>query len=57
MFFSCKYDDIKVYDTNIIQHTIRVKEGKNPFKKKLRRLNPLLLPLIEKKIKKLLMQR
>jgi hypothetical protein len=51
--FSWTYDDLKVYDTNIIQHTILVKEGQNPFKKKLERLNPLLLPLIEKEIKKL----
>jgi hypothetical protein len=51
--FSWTCDDLKVYDTNIIQHNILVKEGENPFKKKIRRLNPLLLPLIEKEIKKI----
>lgn len=44
---------MKVYDTNIIQHTIPVKEEQNPFRHKLRRINPLLLPLIEKEVKRL----
>lgn len=51
--FSWIYDDLKVYDTSIIQDIIPIKEGERPFKKKLRRLNPLLLPLIEKGINKL----
>lgn len=42
-FFSWSYDDLKVYDTGIIQHTIPVKENEKPFKKKLRRINLLLL--------------
>ena len=37
----------------MIQHTIPVKENEKPFKQKLRRVNPLLFPLIEKEIKKL----
>ena len=44
---------MKVYDTNIIQHVIPIKEDQKPFKQKLRRINPLLLPLIEKQVKKL----
>jgi len=51
--FAWSYDDLKVYDTNILQHTILVKEDEKPFRKKLRRINPLLLPLIEKEVKKL----
>ena len=51
--FSWIYDDLKVYDTDIIQDNIPVKEGQKPFRKKLRILNPLLLPLKEKDIKKL----
>jgi len=51
--FSWSYEDLKVYDTNIIQHTILVKEEEKPFRQKLRRINPLLLPLIEKEVKKL----
>lgn len=42
---------MKVYDTSIIQHANLVKECEKPFKQKIRRLNPLLLPLIEKEIK------
>lgn len=51
--FSWSYDDLKVYNTNIIQHTIPVKEDQKPFKQKLRWINPMLLPLIEKEVKKL----
>ena len=51
--FSLSYDDLKVYDTNVIRHTIPLKENEKPFKQKLRRVNPFLLPLIDKEIKKL----
>jgi hypothetical protein len=51
--FAWSYEDLKVYDTSIIQHTISIKEDQNPFKQKLRRINPLLFPLIENKVKKL----
>lgn len=51
--FAWIYDDLKVYDTNIIQHTILVKEEEKPFTENLRRINPLLLPLIEKERNKL----
>ena len=30
--FAWKYEDLKVYDTSIIQHTIPVKEDAKPFK-------------------------
>jgi hypothetical protein len=51
--FAWSYEDLKVYDTKVIQHVIPIKEDHKPFKQKLRRINPLLLPLIEKEIKKL----
>ena len=51
--FAWYYDDLKVYDTSVIRHTILLKENENPFKQKLRRVNPILLPLIEKEIRKL----
>ena len=51
--FAWKYEDLKVYDTSVIQHTIPIKEGAKPFKQKLKRINPLLLPPIEKEVKKL----
>lgn len=53
----CKKGDLRIpvvrwaYDTSIIQHTIPLKENQKPFKQKLKRINPVLLPLIEKEIK------
>ena len=51
--FAWTYDDLKFYDPGVIQHTIPVQKNAKPFKQKLRRMNPLLLPLIEKEVKKL----
>ena len=51
--FAWSNDDLKLYDTSVIRHTIPLKENEKPFKQKLRRVNPLLLPLIEKEISKL----
>jgi hypothetical protein len=51
--FAWSYDDLKVYDTKVIQHVIPLKEDQRHFKQKLRRINPLLLSLIEKEVKKL----
>ena len=48
--FAWKYEDLKVYDTSVIQHTIPIKEYAKPFRQKLRRINPLLLPLFEKEV-------
>ena len=51
--FAWSYEDLKEYDTSIIQHIIPIKLGERPFKQKIRRTNPKLLPIIEKEIKKL----
>ena len=51
--FSWSYSDLKAYDTSIIQHTIPIKKDKMPFKQKLTRMNPKMLPLVEKEIKKI----
>ena len=51
--FAWSYANLKQYDASIIQHTIPIKENEKPFKQKLRRINPLLMPLIEREIKKL----
>ena len=51
--FTWSYEDLKEYDTSNIQHTIPIKPGEKPFRQKLRRVNPMLLPAIEKEIKKL----
>ena len=45
--FSWGYKDLKSYDTSIIQHKIPLKENQKPFKQKLRRINPILLPLVK----------
>ena len=51
--FAWSYEDLKSYDTTVIQHTIPLKPNQKPFKQKLRRINPVLLPLIEKEVKKM----
>jgi hypothetical protein len=51
--FAWSYEDLKVYDTKIIQRVIPIKEDQKPFKQKLKRINPLLLPLIETEVRKL----
>ena len=51
--FSWSYEDLKAYDTSIIQHKIPVKDNQKPFRQKLRRINLVLLPLIEKKVKRM----
>ena len=51
--FAWSYEDLKSYDTSVIQHTIPLKPNQKPFKQKLRRINPVLLPLIEKEVKKM----
>jgi len=52
--FAWKYSDLKTYDPDIIQHKIPLEKDTIPFKKKLRPISPLLLPVIEREIKKLL---
>lgn len=52
--FAWNYEDLKTYDTEIIQHKIPLKEDSKPFRQKLRYFNPTLLPIMEKEIKKLL---
>ena len=51
--FSWDYSDLKVYDKDIIQHTIPIKPNQKSFRQKLRRINPKLLPSIEKEVNRL----
>jgi ribonuclease HI len=55
--FSWSYEDLRTYDTNIIQHKIPLKPGVKPFRQKLRQINPILLPVIEKELKNYWMQK
>jgi hypothetical protein len=52
--FAWTYKDLKTYDTSVIEHKIPLKEEARPFKQKLRQINPMLLPIMEKEVKKLL---
>jgi hypothetical protein len=52
--FAWTYEDLKRYDTSIIEHKIPLKEEARPFRQKLRQVNPMLLPIMEKEVKKLL---
>jgi hypothetical protein len=37
-----------------MEHKIHLKEEAKPFRKKLREINPIMLPIMEKEVKKLL---
>jgi ribonuclease HI len=52
--FAWTYEDLKTYDTSVIEHKIPLKEEAKPFKQKLRQINPMLLPVMEREVKKLL---
>ena len=51
--FARSYEDLKSYDTSVIQHTIPLKPDQKPFKQKLRRINPMLLPVMEQEVQKM----
>jgi ribonuclease HI len=52
--FAWTYEDLKTYDIAIIEHKIPLKEEANPFRQKLRLINPMLFPVMEREVKKLL---
>jgi hypothetical protein len=49
--FEWSYEDLNTFDTDIIEHKIPLKVGSNPFKKKIRQFNPMLMYIIEKELK------
>lgn len=51
--FAWDYSDLKIYDKNIIRHTIPIKPDQKPFRQILRRINPKSLPSIEKEVNRL----
>jgi hypothetical protein len=55
--FSWTYDDLKTYDTNIIQHVIPMKPQTKPFQQKLRKMHPSLEPQVKVELNKLLATR
>jgi hypothetical protein len=52
--FAWTYEDLRTYDTSIIEHKIPLKEEAKPFRQKLRQINPMLLPIMEKEVKNIL---
>jgi ribonuclease HI len=52
--FAWTYEDLKTYDTSVIEHKIPLKEEAKPFRQKLRQVNPMFLPVMEREVKKLL---
>ena len=52
--FAWMYEDLKTYDTKIIQHVIPIRTGVKPYQQPLRKMHPKLEPLIHNEVKKLL---
>ena len=52
--FAWMYEDLKTYDTKIIQHVIPIRTGVKPYLQPLRKMHPKLEPLIQNEVKKLL---
>ena len=52
--FAWTYEDLKTYDTKIIQHIVPIKAGVKPFQQPLRKMHPKMEPLIQREVKKLL---
>lgn len=46
--------DLEAYKSDIIQHTIPLKEGSKPFRQKQRHMNPRLASIIQKGLQKML---
>jgi hypothetical protein len=46
--FAWSYEDLKTFDTEIIQQKIPLKVGYKPFRRKIRQCNRLLMSIIEK---------
>ena len=52
--FSFSYEDIRGFDPALIQHSIPIKEGIKPVRKKQRPINPTLEATIQKELEKCL---
>jgi hypothetical protein len=48
--FTWSYEDLKVFDTEIIQHKIPLKPGSKPIKQKFRQFNPLFVTNNRKRV-------
>ena len=51
--FAWSYNDLKTFNKDVMEHKIPLKADAKPIIQKIRHINPILLPIIEKEIKKL----
>jgi hypothetical protein len=51
--FAWYYEDLKAYREEIIQYTIPLIDGTNPFRQKLRQMNPKVAPQVQKELQKM----
>jgi len=52
--FAWSYKELRTYDTTMIEHKIPLKPGVKPFRQTLGQINPILLPMVEREVEKLL---
>ena len=52
--FAFTYGELKAYRDDVFQHTIPLRPEAKPFQQKLRRINPKLTPMVQKKLQKML---
>jgi ribonuclease HI len=52
--FFWTYEELRTYETSVIENKIPLKGEAKPFRNKLRQTNPMLLPIMEREVKKLL---
>jgi hypothetical protein len=52
--FAWSYEEIRTYDTTVIEHKTPLKPGVKPFRQKLRQINHILLAVVEREVKNLL---
>lgn len=55
--FAWSYDDLKTFDTHIMQHIIPIKEGVKPVQQKLRQMHLSLEPTVKAELNKVLAAR
>ena len=55
--FTWSYDDLKTFDTQIMQHVIPIKEGAKPVKRKLRKMHRILELAVKDELNKYLAAR
>jgi hypothetical protein len=53
-FSAWSYEELRTYETTVIEHKIPLKSGVKHFRQKLRQINPILLHVVEREVKKLL---